>query len=339
MQDTSSGLLIQLFPGREGIVLQGHSLEDVKSSWFDFDTSTASTTVNGTGASDVLFGGPGDDRVYGWNYDDELFGGQGNDTIDGGLGYDLLTGGPGRDVFRYVQGENDRGWDSDTITDFRHGDRIGFAGIYASTLAQLAPYIHQSGADVLIEFGHNSGVEDIVIQNRNIADVTGKWFALAHTTEGYLNEGYDGPEVLFGAGGNDSIFGEGGADSIDAGAGDDHIIGGAGVDHLIGGKGADTFFYRDGDLLGPATREVIADFSERQHDRIDISAMDADTTTAGNQAFTLIDGAFTAAGQISITEQAAGDWLVAFNTDADAKAEYVLEVMSATKPVAADFVL
>jgi Ca2+-binding RTX toxin-like protein len=91
------------------------------------------------------------------------------------------------------------------------------------------------------------------------------------------------------------------------------VAGGAGTDTLTGGAGADRF------LWGWASRgDVITDFAQDQGDRIDLRAIDANTTRAGNQAFDFIGAAaFTghrgdlravvSGGQTHITADMTGD--------------------------------
>jgi Ca2+-binding RTX toxin-like protein len=101
-------------------------------------------------------------------------------------------------------------------------------------------------------------------------------------------------DILIGTNGRDRISGSGGRDTLYGGGGDDILIGGAGADLLIGGAGADIFQYnattdaaRATGILAPLNREIIADF-QSGIDRIDLSAVDANTLVAGNQAFTFV---------------------------------------------------
>lgn len=101
--------------------------------------------------------------------------------------------------------------------------------------------------------------------------------------------GGSGNDVLLGGAGRDTLLGGAGADILDGGTGNDVLIGGLGRDVLTGGPGADVFrFLSTDDLPAPYGRvgpETITDFSRAQGDRIDLSAIDADVTAPGNQAF------------------------------------------------------
>ncbi|WP_052954427.1 M10 family metallopeptidase C-terminal domain-containing protein [Microvirga vignae] len=90
--------------------------------------------------------------------------------------------------------------------------------------------------------------------------------------------GYDGHDILVGYGGNEDIVGRNGNDTI---------IGGTGQDALAGSAGYDVFRF---DSVSHSTRsspDNITDF-QRGCDKMDLSRMDADTDTAGNQTFKFI---------------------------------------------------
>ena len=101
--------------------------------------------------------------------------------------------------------------------------------------------------------------------------------------------------------GNDSIIGDTMVNNINGGGGNDTINGGGGADRLTGSTDADVFVYTlTSDSGVGAGRDVIADFVSGE-DKLDFSAMDANTATAlpANEAFTFIGtGTFTAAAQI-----------------------------------------
>jgi len=95
-------------------------------------------------------------------------------------------------------------------------------------------------------------------------------------------------EQVIGSAFNDSLAGSAGNDSLNGGAGNDILIGGLGGDLLTGGIGADRFVFNS---LGPApftNPNSIWDFTGADGDKIDLSAIDANSHVAGNQAFTWI---------------------------------------------------
>ncbi len=85
-----------------------------------------------------------------------------------------------------------------------------------------------------------------------------------------------GGDVLFGGAGGDHLIGAGGNDTL---------TGGAGQDTLTGGGGSDSFVFAaltDSKTTAP---DLITDWVSGDH--IDLSAIDADSKTAGHQAFHL----------------------------------------------------
>nr|WP_184148067.1 right-handed parallel beta-helix repeat-containing protein [Amaricoccus macauensis] len=103
-----------------------------------------------------------------------------------------------------------------------------------------------------------------------------------------LNGGM-GNNRIFGEAGNDTLFSLNGGDWLDGGAGNDLLRSGAGKDTLIGGTGADSFVFSVVTDAGNGLKsDEIRDFSSLQGDKINLSGIDADTGTTGNQAFTFI---------------------------------------------------
>ena len=94
-----------------------------------------------------------------------------------------------------------------------------------------------------------------------------------------------GIEIVSGSQGHDSLVGDTGANTLQGWGGNDVLAGAGGQDTLSGGAGADRFVYGSAaqSVVG-ASADRITDFSHAQGDRIDLSAIDADWGTAGNQA-------------------------------------------------------
>jgi Ca2+-binding RTX toxin-like protein len=163
------------------------------------------------------------------------------------------------------------------------------------------------------------------------------------TNRGEVLLGTAGPDLMRGFGGNDTLRGFGGADQLFGGAGNDVLYGKGGLDRLQGNAGADRFALRllsDAPTGGPAYDEIL-DFSRLQHDRIDLSQLDAVAGTSGNQAFRFIgDDPFSRAGQVRAEATADGDFLVSGNVDRDLDADFAFVVHTGVaKLVATDFLL
>jgi Ca2+-binding RTX toxin-like protein len=109
--------------------------------------------------------------------------------------------------------------------------------------------------------------------------------------EGSTLNGLGGNDTLIGLDGNDTLNGGNGNDVLQGGGGLDRLIGGSGSDSLTGGLGADSFvFNAKADSPNGAGRDSILDFSHIDGDLIDLSAIDANSSKSGNQAFHFVDG-------------------------------------------------
>jgi Ca2+-binding RTX toxin-like protein len=107
--------------------------------------------------------------------------------------------------------------------------------------------------------------------------------------------GNSGKDKVLGGAGNDLIAGGSGGDYLDGGNGRDKIYGGSGNDKMIGGPGADWLFCDGGydtivfrtaaETRTGTTYDRVYGFTPGK-DKFDVSAIDADTGLAGNQAFT-----------------------------------------------------
>jgi serralysin len=145
-------------------------------------------------------------------------------------------------------------------------------------------------------------------------------------------------DSIVGNGAANRLSGNAGKDALSGAAGDDVLTGGAGADKLNGGVGRDVFDFDVAAHSGvaAAARDVIADFT-RGVDRIDLSGIDANAATAANEGFRFMGGrAFTAnaTGQLRLE-----GGILYGSTDADAAAEFTIEVVGVTALAAADFVL
>ncbi len=165
---------------------------------------------------------------------------------------------------------------------------------------------------------------------------------------------------MFGEDGDDALYGLEGNDLLDGGAGVDIIVGGLGTDTILGGAGADWMALglntagTAGDgaadivrFLAPSestltAMDAVVNF-ETGLDRLDLSAIDANTTLAGDQAFTLGALAAGQAGRLQITTPAGQGWtLVQADVDGDGAADLTVIVYGATGQAmltAGDFVL
>lgn len=152
--------------------------------------------------------------------------------------------------------------------------------------------------------------------------------------------GSGGGDELYGGKGSDILEGGRGNDTLDGGAGNDKLCGGAGFDDLRGGSGNDTFVFKSVKDLGTkiSATDTIHDFA--RGDLIDFSAIDADTTTKGNQAFSFIgEQAFSGkSGEIRIVKTSA-DTYVYGDVTGNGRADFVLHLEGAVMLAKDMFVL
>ena len=117
------------------------------------------------------------------------------------------------------------------------------------------------------------------------------------------------------------------------------ITGGGGADLLTGNAGADRFVYLDVSDTGTGVaRDVITDF-EVGIDRIDLSAIDADAGTLGDDAFTFVPGPGPVAPYSLSWYQSAGATIVQGDVDGDGSADFEIELTGAIPLQATDFIL
>lgn len=154
-------------------------------------------------------------------------------------------------------------------------------------------------------------------------------------------QGGTGNDALYGEAGNDKLYGEAGNDTLDGGAGDDRLYGGSGADKLTGGAGKDTFVFTSklDSKVAASGRDTITDFSHS--DKIDLSAIDASTKKAGNQAFTFIgsDDFGKHAGELRYEKAAGGGVDIYGDLNGDGKADFAIHLTKAITLTAGDFLL
>jgi Ca2+-binding RTX toxin-like protein len=140
-----------------------------------------------------------------------------------------------------------------------------------------------------------------------------------------------------------TISGEGGDDSLTGGGRDETLEGGLGHDILAGGAGADVFLFQqtlESTVTGSG-RDLVTDFSHAEQDKIDLSAIDANTSTAGmNDSFSFI-GNHPFGGQAGELRCAFanGHTLIYGDVDGDKQADFEIELGTHTALVKGDFLL
>lgn len=262
-------------------------------------------TFKGTNGRDVFDGTNQADRVYGYAGNDDLFGYGGNDLLYGGAGKDLLVGGAGDDRLYGGIGSD--------LLDGEKGDDLLNGG---------------GGFDYATYFYSDAGVT-------------------VNLAAGTASDGVGGTDTLtaiegvYGSKFADTIRGDAGTNELFGNQGDDVLIGGAGQDLTVGDAGADRFVFADGDVSTTAKNaDLIGDFSHSEGDKIDLSGLDANADTAGDQAFTFIGkAAFSGvAGELRF-EVVDGETLLIGDANGDKIADGFIRVDTHDVLVQADFIL
>jgi serralysin len=264
--------------------------------------------------------------------------------LEGGGGRDMLYGRGGSDtLIGGLDGEADvidGGADTDTV-DYSAG-RLGMTITLGNGPTKL---------------GNGTPGSAVVDDHVEYFDVFGGR-TLSMRREGWQEDELYSIENVIGSQGNDTITGNGvgnrleggnGDDVIDGGGGADTIIGGRGADELTGGPGADTFVFLDVSDSDGATGglDFIWDFIPGE-DKIDVSAIDADTTRSGNQRFTVVEDFTGHAGELTMffftnpnNANIANRWIVSGDVNGDGAWDIQFDMWPAalSDVTAADFIL
>lgn len=304
--------------------------------------------VFANGGNDTVFGGDGNDTLYGGNGNDSLYGGLGNDVIQAWYGDKGIFGGVGLDTVDYRFAENSGSvWVDLQNAEVRHS--FGFyrdfiLSIENVLLGRSNDRVDGSDAANVITSGGGADTIDGAFGADSIYAGIGFDSVMGGGDSDFISAG-NGNDTVFGDTGRDVILGGVGNDLLYGGAQSDTITGGAGADNLYGGQDVDVFVFGSTADSGnaEANRDTIHDFqaanATQSFDRIDLSGIDA-IAGGGDDAFTLITGGFTAAGQMRFAV-AGADVIVYLNTQGTggAEASILLKNVSVANLGASDFLL
>ena len=209
-------------------------------------------------------------------------------NVTGGAGNDVLIGNPGNDVINGGGGYN---------TAIFNGDLAEFSIKQSGGVTTVKDLVaHRDGTDTLQK------VQVLQFEDAQVLNVS------------------TGGELVARSGG-DQLVGGAGQDHLVGGVGNDVLKGGAGQDTLTGGGGSDSFVFTGLADSKVTAADTITDWLSGDH--IDLSAIDADTGHAGNQAFHV--GATSAhTGDVVVTYDSVHDRTVIdlyVNGDSKADAE------------------
>jgi Ca2+-binding RTX toxin-like protein len=249
----------------------------------------------------VVLGSAGVDN---WDFSGTTF--TGIEHINMGSGNDTVVGSAGDDIFHFGTGgafDNMNGGDGfDTIKAYANNTVIGFTAV--------------------------SNFEEITANGYTGVTISG---TTGNETLDFTNTTLTGIASINGGSGNDTILGS---------LASDIIIGGAGNDTLTGNGGADIFRYTATTEAPAGSTEVITDFNQGDLDLIDLSAIDASSSAAGNNTFNFIgSSAFSGTlGELRY-EHSGGNTYIYANTTGNNSTEMRIMLSGIVNLTSSDFVL
>lgn len=305
-------------------------------------TGVGNISGNGNISDNIITGNGGANTLNGLGGNDTLFGNGGNDWLDGGVGADTMSGDTGNDTYT-VDNAGDI-----VIENLGEGTDLVRASVTHALEANVEN-LTLIGLSAIDGIGNEL---DNVIRGNDAANTLDGGVGADKLFGGLGDDTYiidnvgDGIAEAAGAGtdtaiasvsytlaanvenltlsGSADINGTGNSldNVIHGNSGDNRITGGAGTDTFVGGDGNDTFVFTSVNDSLPGHADSIADFTSTagagaSDDTIDLSAIDADPGTAGNQAFS-----FDIAQEFTPT--AHGAWIGSATSDGSGGINWVL---------------
>jgi serralysin len=265
----------------------------------------------------------------------------GSFTFYSGLGVETLTGGAGNDGFYFGTsrfgagdqvnggggGDNQLGLRGDYTIDF-NAPAFANALVGIQTIALLSdldPNFAQAGDG---EFDYSLILSDTLVGAGQQLTVTGA--GLGATESMVVNGSSETSGSL-------RLIGGAAADTLTGGGGADTIFGGLSADALRGNAAADTFLYSNVNQSAPGGYDTIMDFTHNV-DKLDLSSIDANSFSAGDQAFSFLGSAAfsgtgaASAGQLRAFQANAATnlWQVEGDINGDGIADFVLQLFVAS---------
>ena len=255
-------------------------------------------------AGETINGTSRADTLTGTIEADVINGLAGNDNLQGLGGNDTLDGGSGRDTMAGGTGND----------------------IYVVDGSDVVSEKANEGVDTVqssVSYTLGANVENLTLTGMQKISGTGN--AASNT--------------IIGNGANNTLFGLAGSDTLDGGAGNDVLNGGAHADNLTGGAGADKFSLSAVTDSTSLNSDHVQDFVHGT-DIIDFSAIDANLSKKGDQAFGF-SGSNNKAVANSVTWfESSGHTIVQGDVNGDTTADLVITLVGINHNLtASDFVL
>lgn len=216
--------------------------------------------------------------------DDTMYGGKGNDRFDlFGGGDDRMRGGQGNDIFVVSSATLTA---ADSLDGGRGiADTLQLAGDYFGGLV-FGPTTLVGVEYILLDanFSYYLTSDDATVAAGSVLHVDGFVLTFGRSLSFDGSAETDGRFDMNGGSGSDSLIGGSGRDVLFGRGGGDLVQGNLRGDRLAGGNSADTFRYLTLLDSRAADPDTITDFGLGA-DLIDLSGIDADAATGGDQAF------------------------------------------------------
>jgi len=268
-------------------------------------------------------------------------------TILGRKGYAVSIGGTAADTLSTVLNKGTIEGKYQAIDHYGSDDLV-----LTNTGTILGDYDGGQGKDTITNNGKMSG-NVYLYGGDDIFDTRGGTYT--GTADGGAGSdtlyGGSKADTLSGGGDNDNIYGGSGSDILKGDDGDDYLSGSSGLDKLTGGLGkdqlrggadADTFIFLNvtDSTFASAGRDRILDFSQAQKDKIDLSAIDAKTSTGIDNSFTFVGTAAFSQKEGELGYKASGgDTFIFGDTDGDGVADFRIALDGTFTLKATDFIL
>ncbi len=304
-------------------------------------TGTAPLSIIGSDAANVMNGATNSAANI-------LTGLGGNDTYQLGLG-DVAIEAPGGGIDAVQTAVVDI-----NLASFPNVENVALTGGLAlkatgSAADNVLNGSTNSAANQLIGLGGNDtyfvGSNDVVVEGPGggfdtvLTTVTYTLPALAAVEE--LRNATSATGLgLFGNSLVQTITGSAGNDSLSGGGGGDVLIGNGGTDNLTGGLGADRFrFLLPADSPVGVGRDSVIGFVAAEGDRIDLSAIDANTLLAGDQGFIFRGSAAFTGARGELRFDVSGADVIVQGSIAGTVPAFEIRVAGVTSLLAGDFTL
>lgn len=316
--------------GKMDIVNLGNGLNKATNSGIinELAGGNQSDTVTNSGSIGKVALGGGDDKYTG---------GAKTETVHDGNGADIYNLGGGNDT--YVAAGAAAGQDLFDKADGGAGiDTYDASGVTTGLVINIDNIDHFEPAISAVGIAPAGSAASYMIGNSFAQEGIAGFENANGGTIGDVIFGNSAINILHGNGGNDGLISYGGNDELFGDDGGDVLVGGAGADILRGGSGTDLFIYLAlGDSgVTKAKRDIIVDFEDGT-EKIDLFAIDANSTVPGNDAFDYINDNqpsnpaavnFTGtAGELRSYLTATG-YMIEGDINGDSKADFSIEIFS-----------